>query len=122
MSTRSNIAYEYPSGAVVRAYCHWDGYLEHNGDLLLKHYNSDDKALTLVKLGEIRSLEIFLDRVETYENAAPPRQYEDWQDACRNMEEYFYLWRTSEKKWYVLSLKDYKPGELIPLEEALKNT
>jgi hypothetical protein len=36
-------------------YCHWDGYLEHNGATLLNHYDSA-KANHLVALGDLSSL------------------------------------------------------------------
>jgi hypothetical protein len=36
-------------------YCHWDGYLEHNGKILLEHYNSV-KANYLVAKGSLSSL------------------------------------------------------------------
>ena len=31
MATRSTIAMEQPDGRVMQIYCHWDGYLGHNG-------------------------------------------------------------------------------------------
>jgi hypothetical protein len=43
-------------GDVCKAvYCHWDGYLEHNGRILQEHYDSA-KANNLVALGDISSL------------------------------------------------------------------
>jgi hypothetical protein len=36
-------------------YCHWDGYLEYNGSILQKHYDSA-KANNLVALGDLSSL------------------------------------------------------------------
>jgi hypothetical protein len=36
-------------------YCHWDGYLEYNGSILQKHYDSV-KANNLVALGDLSSL------------------------------------------------------------------
>ena len=38
MGTRSTIALEYADGTVHQVYCHWDGYLEHNGRILQEHY------------------------------------------------------------------------------------
>jgi hypothetical protein len=40
---------------VKSVYCHWDGYLEHNGVILQKHYDSA-RANNLVALGDISSL------------------------------------------------------------------
>jgi hypothetical protein len=54
MGTRSRIGVMH--GDVVKSvYCHWDGYLEHNGAILQEHYNSA-KANNLVALGDISSL------------------------------------------------------------------
>jgi len=54
MGTRSRIAVMH--GSVAKSvYCHWDGYLEHNGAILQEHYNSA-KANQLVALGDLSSL------------------------------------------------------------------
>jgi hypothetical protein len=54
MGTRSVIGVMHGNKAKV-VYCHWDGYLEYNGQLLQEHYNSA-KANHLVALGYISSL------------------------------------------------------------------
>jgi hypothetical protein len=54
MGTRSVIGVMH--GDVCKSvYCHWDGYLDHNGRILLEHYDSV-KANYLVALGDISSL------------------------------------------------------------------
>ena len=54
MGTRSRIAVMH--GEVCKSvYCHWDGYLEHNGAILLEHYDSS-KANQLVAMGDLSSL------------------------------------------------------------------
>jgi len=54
MATRSAIGVMH--GDVCKAvYCHWDGYLEHNGRILQENYDST-KANFLVALGDISSL------------------------------------------------------------------
>lgn len=55
MATRSVIAIE-ADNKIVSAYCHWDGYLEHNGDILFKHYRKPEKILQLISLGDMSSL------------------------------------------------------------------
>jgi hypothetical protein len=57
MSTRSDIIVQRADGQFVRVYCHWDGYLEHNGKILQENYNSEKLAEKLVKNGNISSLE-----------------------------------------------------------------
>ena len=54
MGTRSRIGVMH--GDIVKSvYCHWDGYLSHNGAILQEHYNSA-KANNLVALGDLSSL------------------------------------------------------------------
>jgi hypothetical protein len=55
MGTRSIIA-NTVDGITRAIYCHWDGYLDHVGSLLLKHYADTDKRTALVNLGSISSL------------------------------------------------------------------
>jgi hypothetical protein len=54
MGTRSRIAVMHGDNC-KSVYCHWDGYLEYNGSILQKHYNSA-KANNLVALGDLSSL------------------------------------------------------------------
>ena len=56
MATRSTIALEYADGTVEQVYCHWDGYLAHNGQILLKHYSNPFILRDLIDLGDISSL------------------------------------------------------------------
>lgn len=37
-------------------YCHWDGYPEHNGEILKKYYKDPKKVDELISLGDISSL------------------------------------------------------------------
>ena len=56
MATRSTIALEYADGTVDQIYCHWDGYLEHNGRILLDNYTDPFKVQQLMDLGDLSSL------------------------------------------------------------------
>ena len=57
MGTRSMIGIENPNTKAVKAiYCHWDGYLEHNGAILDEHYATSPKVNNLVALGDLSSL------------------------------------------------------------------
>jgi len=54
MGTRSRIGVMH--GEVCKSvYCHWDGYLEHNGRILQEYYDSA-KANNLVALGDLSAL------------------------------------------------------------------
>jgi hypothetical protein len=51
------IGIENPNTKAVKAvYCHWDGYLEHNGAILNEHYAASPKVNNLIALGDISSL------------------------------------------------------------------
>jgi len=56
MGTRSTIAIELADGTVEQVYCHWDGYLVHNGKILYTHYTDPAKVQALVNLGGFSSL------------------------------------------------------------------
>lgn len=56
MGTRSTIAILREDGSVAQIYCHWDGYLEHNGRLLAEHYSTAEKVEELLSYGDISSL------------------------------------------------------------------
>lgn len=54
MGTRSRIGIMH-GDSVKSVYCHWDGYLQHNGAILQEHYDSV-KANHLVAMGDLSSL------------------------------------------------------------------
>jgi hypothetical protein len=56
MGTRSTIALEFADGTVQQVYCHWDGYLAHNGAILKEHYSNPFKLRDLIDLGDLSSL------------------------------------------------------------------
>jgi hypothetical protein len=56
MGTRSDIIVEQANGTWKRIYCHWDGYVSHNGRILFDHYNSAKLAEAVVKPGDMSSL------------------------------------------------------------------
>jgi hypothetical protein len=57
MSTRSDIIVQRSNGQWARVYCHFDGYPAHHGPILTQHYNSQERAETLVSLGDISVLD-----------------------------------------------------------------
>ena len=56
MATRSTIALEFADGTIGQVYCHWDGYLAHNGKMLFEHYSNPFILRDLIDLGSISSL------------------------------------------------------------------
>ena len=87
MGTRSTIALEFADGTVQAVYCHWDGYLEHNGQILLKHYSDPFKLRDLIDLGGFSSLEA------TVEGTASTAYTQRGEELCvnryKNADEYF---------------------------------
>jgi hypothetical protein len=56
MATRSTISLEFADGTIGQVYCHWDGYLSHNGKILLENYSDPFKLRDLIDLGNLSSL------------------------------------------------------------------
>ncbi len=56
MSTRSTIAIQLDDQSVKHIYCHWDGYPEGVGDTLLRSYNTRERVLELMELGDLSVL------------------------------------------------------------------
>ncbi len=118
MGTRSTIALEFADGTIGQVYCHWDGYLEHNGKILFDHYSDPFKLRDLIDLGDLSSLDAnigtkhdFGSRVKgecTFygrdrgEDDTEARYFASYQDYLDNFqgEEYNYILRR-DGKWYV---------------------
>ena len=56
MATRSTIALEFADGTIGQVYCHWDGYLSHNGKMLMEYYSNPFVLRDLIDLGSLSSL------------------------------------------------------------------
>ena len=141
MGTRSRIGVMH--GDVCKSvYCHWDGYLDHNGRILLEHYDSAN-ANFLVALGDVSSLGRYVRVAEgiehTFENPAKDvtvfygrdrgekgtefqadftfEAFLDRVNGCGA--EYYYIMKDGE--WYVGDTYRSSPlsGKLVPLAEAL---
>ena len=118
MGTRSTIALEFADGTIGQVYCHWDGYLEHNGKILRDHYSDPFKLRDLIDLGDLSmhsgnfgTKHDFDSRVEgafTFymrdhnEVDTEARYFTSYQDYLDNYqdEEYNYILRR-DGNWYV---------------------
>jgi hypothetical protein len=118
MATRSTIALEFADDTVGQVYCHWDGYLSHNGTILLENYSDPFKLRDLIDLGDLSVLaaEIgtkhdFDARVEgvcTFygrdrdESDTQAKYFDNFEDYAANhqTEEYEYILR-KDGQWYV---------------------
>jgi len=56
MATRSTISLEFADGTIGQVYCHWDGYLAHNGKILFENYSNPFILRDLIDLGGLSSL------------------------------------------------------------------
>jgi hypothetical protein len=127
MGTRSTIALEFADGTVEQVYCHWDGYLEHNGKILAGHYINPFKLKELIALGGFSSLEATVEG--TAATAYTQRgeecrieKYKDIEDYRANIygEEYDYILRNVNGKavWFVRSYATN--GNWVALEVAFE--
>ena len=125
MGTRSTIALEFADGTVHQVYCHWDGYLEGNGAMLVQHYMDPFKVKQLLVLGGFSSLEASVE--ETKKTAYPSargeelmiNKFKDFEDYVENhqYEEFEYILRQVNGKavWFVSD----PDGAFVPLEQAI---
>lgn len=56
MSTHCLICRKNADKSYDYIYCHWDGYLDYAGDMLLKHYNTKERVDSLIALGDLSSI------------------------------------------------------------------
>ncbi len=123
MATRSTIALEYADGTVGQIYCHWDGYLEHNGKILQEHYKDPFKVRSLLDGGDTSTLSESVEDCDFYtkrgEELNPQRMYKDFQEYARECqrEEYDYILRR-DGKWYVSMYGT--DGEYLSMQDAFE--
>jgi hypothetical protein len=124
MGTRSTIALEYADGTVGQVYCHWDGYLAHNGKILDNFYMDPFKVRDLIEGGDMSSLSDSVEGCSFYSargEDCPARKYKDISDYERNSqsEEYDYILRDSAANggatWFV---RCYATDGWVTLDEA----
>ena len=65
MATRSLIGIKLDN-IVKTIYCHWDGYPEHNGKLLVENYSTPAAITELMELGDLSTLDITPDKCKAY--------------------------------------------------------
>jgi hypothetical protein len=126
MGTRSRVGVMH--GTVCKSvYCHYDGYLEYTGKLLLDHYNSAT-ANQLVARGDnsgvqksLEDMNFYSDRGEDNVSWQVAHTFEEFLEQVDNCGgEYYYIMRDGE--WYAGSVYDTKGlvmNGLTPLAEAV---
>ena len=122
--TRWLVGIEAPSGKIASVYGHWDGYPEHVGKMLKKHYKNPSKIKKLLKLGKqgISSIDKDISGAKDHSFSKPVDGQtvfygrdrgekgnfsKTWKnrDAVKfnSGEEYGYVWSVKDKKWYYKS-------------------
>ncbi len=126
MGTRSRVGVMH--GTTCKSvYCHYDGYLEYTGKLLLDHYNSAT-ANQLVALGDnsgvqktLEGMNFYRDRGEDNVSWQVAHTFEEFLEQVDNCGgEYYYIMRDGE--WYagcIYEAKGLVMNGLVPLAEAL---
>lgn len=126
MGTRSRVAVMH--GDVCKSvYCHFDGYLEYTGDILLKHYDSV-KANELISRGDNSGVKPTLDETNFYNDSIDgdlswqvAHSFEEFLEQVRGCgAEYYYI--MSNGVWYVgavYAVPGLIKGDLVPLSDAL---
>jgi hypothetical protein len=139
MGTRSTIALEFADGTVQQVYCHWDGYLDHNGRILQEHYLDPFKLRELIDLGDMSSLGERIGTQHPFDKAPQgectfylrdrkeigcgAKKFKDFADYIENhqYEEYEYILRCVDGKavWFVkCHSEDWKTLEQALIEET----
>ena len=126
MGTRSRVGVMH--GTVCKSvYCHYDGYLDYTGKLLLANYDSA-KANELVARGDnsgvqvtVNAMNFYGERGETGVEWLTAQTFEEFLDQVHGCGcEYYYVMR--DGVWYAGAVYDVKGlvvNGLVPLAEAL---
>ncbi len=85
MGTRSTIAMQNADGTVTGIYCHWDGYVSHNGNILYQFYRDEAKVRELIALGDISSLQIEIGERHPFDTYTLKEDEKDprWEQWCK---------------------------------------
>lgn len=137
MGTRSDIIGKLSDGKWKRVYCHWDGYLDHNGKILADHYKTQERVEALLAPGDMSSLSAECSKPEGHSYDRPANGFtvyygRDRGEANANgvvgdtlaavwppadtWTEFTYVW--DGEKWWVGDPDD--EGSLIDLSDALQ--
>jgi hypothetical protein len=109
-------------------YCHYDGYLDHTGRMLLTHWDAD-KVNKLMELGDnsgiqesVEEMNFYKDRGETGVEAIQAHSFREFLDQVQScFGEYYYVMR--DGVWYagcVYETQGLMKGGLVPLSQALE--
>lgn len=117
MSTRCliGITDDVNSNIMEAVYCQHDGYPQYVGIVLLEHYNTEDKILELMKLGDMSSIGNTVSDCDYYNEGdyaekCTIHKPKTWTDI-----EYRYAFDKKTQTWWVCNIFD----DLVLLEDKL---
>ena len=130
MSTRARIGILNKDGTVTSTYVHSDGYTDHTGKMLKKHYSTEAKAKKLMKKGAtgIGFIDTTISKSEFSDHGNDmTRKDRGLVDYVRNadgsMAEYLYVFDPKKKSWSFTQTSypsDYRP-ELAKWRTSMKD-
>lgn len=120
MGTRARIGFENRDGSITSVYHHWDGYSSWLGVKLNEHYNTRQKAKSLISGGD---MSVCLDDdgnpnpmyySQGGENC-PPRTDADYHEYTNVDcgEEFHYIW-TTDDEWICIDQHQYDGTDQAP--------
>lgn len=126
MSTRSWIGIKQKDQSLNLVYCHYDGYIEHNGLILQNHYQSADKIKQLIKNGSIRILKETVESTDYFIDENDIIQYKSIDDLKQDLItdkdfiviDYFYYFDEDVNTWFVGEI--YYNSRQIPKQAIFK--
>ena len=112
MSTNSFIGRELSSGEIRGVYCHWDGYPEHNGKILVESYKNTSQVDALLALGDLSILGEDPEKCVAYardrgESDVDAKTYKDRGDYDLHGPSYTYLF--DGERWLMSVEGDFVP-------------
>jgi len=108
MGTRSRIGLALGPDQIVSVYCHYDGYIEHNGRKLVEHYNTAASVHELINGGDMSSLH------STHRWDSAPLKKEVYDAECNRSVEYI----TDDENQWVYSPVKAAPAPLYYSERG----
>ena len=128
MATRSRIGIQLADESILSVYCHWDGYPQFNGVILVKHFNSREKVKELIDGGDISALwtnldwdnQILAETGPLYYSARgedrPPHLDANKYDYLADGEEYAYIY-TLNDEWVCYNLYQFEDNRMPEVVE-----
>lgn len=137
MGTRSIIGI-LDGNTAKSVYCHWDGYPEHNGRILISSYQTKEKVEQLISGGSISSLGSTIEDTK-FHNYPNDERSKFFSSLCHHQyktndkipdrktvlqdihsEEFVYMFDCSNGMWYMLKQWEYEDqSEVIFVSEAI---